>query len=458
MGGARAWLPVAALAFGGFAVSLVHTLVVPLLPLLPGLLHASAAEVSWLVTATLLASAIATPLLGRLGDQFGKRRMLLVALALLVAGSVLCALTGDLTTMIVGRALQGCATAVIPLGISIIGTTLPPERRPAGIALVSATLGIGGAIGLPASGLVVGHADFRLLFWACAAAGVLAAVAVLTLVPAPPGGGGRVDVPGAVLLAVVLCALMLPLANGGTWGWTSARTLGLGALFAVSSVLFVRYQLLRHSPLVDIRAVRRRPILLTNVVSVLVGFALYVNFLSTATYVEAPFETGYGFGVSAVVGGLCMLPGGITMLVLSPVSARLISRRGARLTLIYGSAVIAAGFLLRMVLTERLWQVLLGATVASAGAAVAYAAMPAMILDVSAEHEAAAATSLNTLARGIGTSLASASATALLATVTVVVGGTVFPAREAFLVFFAAGAVTAALAVFIATAGLNPAR
>lgn len=194
---------------------------------------------------------------------------------------------------------------------------------------------------------------------------------------------------------------------------------------------------------------RQRPILLTNVVSVLVGFALYANFLGTASYVEAPTETGYGFGVSTLVGGLCMLPGGAAMMALSPVSARLISWRGPRATLILGSLVIALGYLLRIIFTGELWHVLVAATVASAGAAVAYSAMPALILDAIPHDEAAAATGMNTLARGIGTSLASAAATALLSALTVTVAGTTFPARAAFVAFFICGTVTAALAALL---------
>jgi MFS family permease len=441
---------IAVLALGGLSVSLVHTLVVPLLPVLPRLLNASPTSVSWLVTATLLASAIATPVLGRLGDQYGRRRLLLVTLGLLVAGSALAGSTSDLRLLIAGRALQGCATAAIPLAISIINTNQPGARRASGIALISATLGFGSAIGLPLSGLIVEYADFHLLFWICAVVGVAVALAVWAVVPdSGQRSGGPVDLTGAVLLAVLLGSLLLPLANGSAWGWTSPATLGLFGVFAAASVLFIGQQTRHRRPLVDLRTLRRRPILLTNVVSVLIGFALYANFLGTASYVEAPAGTGYGFGVSTLVGGLCMLPGGAAMMALSPLSARLISRRGPRLTLMLGSLVIAGGYLGRILLTGQLWQVLLATTVASAGAAVAYSAMPALILDATPAHESAAATGVNTLARSIGTALASAAATALLGALTVTVADATFPARTAFLAFFVCGAATAVLAALI---------
>jgi MFS family permease len=446
----RARIQVAVLALGGLSVSLVHTLVVPLLPVLPRLLGAGSVAVSWLVTSTLLASAIATPVLGRLGDQYGRRRMLLVALGLLVAGSALSGSTSDLSLLIAGRALQGCATAVIPLAISIINTNLPGEHRASGIALLSATLGFGGAIGLPVSGLVVEYADFHLLFWLIAAVGTAVGIAVWLAVPEPADrSGGPVDFTGALLLATVLGALLLPLSNGGMWGWTSPLTLGLFGAFAAAAPLFVGHQNRHRRPLVDMRTLRRRPILLTNVVSVLVGFALYANFLGTASYVEAPAATGYGFGVSTLVGGLCMLPGGAAMMALSPFAGRMISRRGPRLTLVLGSLVIAVGYLARIVLTHGLWQVLVASTIASVGAAVAYSAMPALILDAAPADESAAATGINALARGIGTSLASAVATVLLGALTVTIAEETFPTRTAFLFFFLCGAATAAFAALI---------
>jgi len=152
------------LAFGGIVVALMQTLVVPLISDLPALLHASTADATWVITATLLAGAVATPVVGRLGDMFGKRLMLLGSLGMLVAGSVVCALSDSLAPMVVGRALQGCAMGVIPLGISIMRDELPPEKLGAAMALMSSSLGVGGALGLPGAALLAQHADWHVLF------------------------------------------------------------------------------------------------------------------------------------------------------------------------------------------------------------------------------------------------------------------------------------------------------
>ena len=199
----RPALVVGVLAACGLAVSLMQTLVVPLLPRYPQLLGASTSTVTWLVTATLVAGAVCAPMLGRLGDMYGKRRMLVVALGLVAVGSALGALAPDVGTLIVARALQGASLGVVPLGISIMRDVLPEGRVGSGVALMSSSLGIGGAVGLPLTGLVAEHASWRWLFAGAAVLGVLLLAAVLRWVDeSPVRAGGRFDLPGAAGLAV----------------------------------------------------------------------------------------------------------------------------------------------------------------------------------------------------------------------------------------------------------------
>lgn len=209
----------AVLAFSGIVVSLMQTVVIPLIPELLGLLNASAADTTWAITATLLAGAVVTPTVGRLGDMFGKRRMLLLSLALLVAGSVVAALSSSLAPMVAGRALQGFAAGVIPLGISIMRDELPAERLGSATALMSASLGVGGALGLPAAAFLAERADWHMLFWTAAGLGVIATALVLTVVPeSAVRSPGRFDSVGALGLSGGLFALLLGISKGGDWG------------------------------------------------------------------------------------------------------------------------------------------------------------------------------------------------------------------------------------------------
>lgn len=439
-------------AIGGFIVALCGTIIVPILPELSRDLDASLTAVSWALTATTLASAVSVPVMGRLGDMYGKRRLLLVAMAAAVVGSLICALSGDIATMIIGRTVLGLSNAAIPLGISLLSELLPPDQESSGIALVSAMLGIGGALGLPLAGAVAGNFDYHLLFWLTGSVALAATVGVLLVVPESTiRAPGRLDYFGSVLLGAALITLLLPLAQGNSWGWGSPLTVGLVAVALLLAVAMVTFELRHDSPTVDVRAAAKRPILLTNIATVLVGFSLFASFVGTAAYVEAPNGTGYGFGASVFIGGLCMLPGGLMMLFISPFAARVIDRYGAKLTLLVGCAIIAGGFLLRIFVYQTIWLVVVGATVGGMGSAIAYSAMPKLILQATVPEEKAAANGLNALARYLGNALASAAGAGIQATLVVTVGGVVYPSLAGYNVIFVASAAAAVLAAVCAS-------
>ncbi|MEU2349698.1 MFS transporter [Modestobacter sp. NPDC049651] len=431
-------------------VSLTQSLLIPVLPQLAVDLDSSASATEWLLTSTLLVAAVAVPVAGRLGDLYGKRLMLLVSSGALIVGSLICALSDSLTWLIVGRAITGLSTAAIPLGISLIGSVLPPERSGSGIALISAMLGVGGSLGLPLAGLIGEHADYHVLFWICLVGGVVGLVGIRLAAPeAPRTATGRMDYPGSVLLAAALLCLLLPLAQATSWGWGDARTIGLLVAAAVLLVVFVLVERRVTSPLVDLVVNARPALLLTNIASMCVGFALFASFIGTAAYVQAPEATGYGFGTSVVVSGFCLLPSGLAMLALSPLSAKLSARFGPKITLALGAAVVAVGFLVRITLTGALWEVVLGTTIAGAGTGIAYAAMPSLILRAAPRAELAAANGLNTLARSVGSSLSSAIGGTLLAASTVSLGAFELPSLTAYRTLFGICAAAAVLGAVI---------
>ena len=311
-------------------VSLTGSLLIPVLPQIAQSLGSSTTSTEWLLTSTLLVAAVAVPIAGRLGDMYGKRLMLMVCAGFLTVGSLICVLSHSLIPLIIGRSVTGLSVAAVPLGISLITVILPPRRALSGVALISAMLGAGNALGLPLAGLVAEHGDYHLLFWILIAGGVVSLLGSWLFLAEPAQrAAGRFDLPGAILLAVALFCLLLPLSEAAVWGWGAPRTIGLLAVAAVLLVSFVLIERRVGSPLVDIVANAKPALLRTNAASLCVGFALFASFIGTAAYVQAPVASGYGFGASIVVGGLCLLPSGLAMLALSPVSA-LISRRSAR--------------------------------------------------------------------------------------------------------------------------------
>ncbi|AOS64047.1 MFS transporter [Actinoalloteichus hymeniacidonis] len=443
---------VAVLAFAGIVVSLMQTVVIPLVPQLPRLLDATAADTAWAITATLLAASVSTPTVGKLGDMYGKRRMLLISLALLITGSVVCALSNSLTPMIVGRALQGMASGVIPLGISVMRDTLPAERLASATAMMSASLGVGGALGLPAAALLAERFDWHVLFWLAAALGAIVAVLVTRIVPeSPVKTGGRFDLVGALGLSTALICLLLVISKGADWGWTNGLTLGLTGGAVVVLAAWAWWELRTTQPLVDLRTTGRRPVLLTNLASAVFGFSMFAMSLVMPQLLQLPVATGYGLGQSMMVVGLVLAPSGLVMMAMAPISARISRLGGPKTTLIVGTLVVAMGYGLNLMLMAELWHLVLVSSVIGAGIGLAYGAMPALIMSAVPVSETAAANSFNTLMRSIGTSTSSAVAGVVLAQMTITLGGAALPSQDGFRVIMAIGAGAALTSALIAT-------
>lgn len=446
-------LLVAVLAAGGISVSLMQTLVIPLIPQLPTLLDTSPANASWAITATLLTGAIATPVLGRLGDMYGPKRILCLCAGLLVVGSVIAALTSSLIPLVIGRGLQGFGAPVIPLGISVLRAALPPERVGSAMGLMSASLGVGGALGLPLSAVIAEHFSWHALFWCAAALGAVSGILFAVLVPdIAPVSSDRFDPLGAIGLAAGLILLLLPITKGSAWGWGSPTTLGMFAAAAATFTVFGWWQLRAPSPIVDMRTTLKRPVLLTNLSSIAVGFGMFAMSLVAPQLLQMPSDTGYGLGQSMVAAGLWMAPGGLAMMIAAPIAARVISARGPKFALVTGSTIIAAGYLLGTQLLGSAAGVLAFSVIVSAGVGFGFAALPALINSAVPVSETGSANGINTLARSLGTSTSSAVMSAVLAGMTVNVAGHILPSLSGFRTALLIAALAAAGAALIALA------
>jgi EmrB/QacA subfamily drug resistance transporter len=450
--GDRPGVVVAVLAFAGIAAAITQTMITPLIPQLPSIFATSPSNTAWIITATLLAGAVVVPIAGRLGDLFGKRRMIMFSSLPLVVGGAVCASAPSVELMITGRALQGLGAGMIPLGIALLRDAVPKEKLSSAIATVSATMGVGGAIGLPISAAVIEFADWRVLFWGGVAISLLVLVAVWAFVPSQPAGapGQRFDGLGALGLAIGLVSLILAVSKGSEWGWASGLTLGLFAVALVAFGLWGFWETRTRDPLVDLRTTVRPRVLLTNIASIFVGFGMYASMLVLPQLLQLPTSSGYGLGQSVLAAGLWMAPAGVMMMLLSPVGGRLSDARGPKFTLILGVSIIALGYGVALLGMGSTWGVLATGIVVNSGVAFAYGAMPALIMSAVPRSETAAANGFNSLMRSLGTTIGAAVIGVVLAQMTTTMGGSLVPSEAGFKVALIIGAGVAVLAALIA--------
>jgi EmrB/QacA subfamily drug resistance transporter len=453
-------LTLAILTMAGTAFALQQTMVFPALSTFQQEFDTSPAWATWVLTVFLLTASVATPLLGKLGDQHGKERMLVVALSIFLLGTIGGAFAWNIGSLIGFRALAGAGGAVFPLSFGIIRDEFPPEKVKVGIGLLSAVFGVGGGFGIVLSGLIVDHLSWRWLFVVGAIPVAASIVLVHRYVPESPiKSRTRLDVPGALLLAAGLVCLLVALTEGEHWGWSSTPFLLLIAASAVLLVAWVGTELLVAEPMVDMRMMSRRPVLLTNTTALIAGFAMFGSFVLVPQFVSTPASSGYGFGASATVAGLYLVPSSIMMLFAGPVAGVLGRRYGSKWPLALGMALVAAAGLGLASLHDQPWHVIAAMVLLGAGVAASFAAMAALITEAVRPTETGIATGMNTVMRTVGGVVGGQIGAALLTSYTVASTG--IPSEHAYSVAFGLSAAAAALATCIAvfiTAPLRPRR
>ncbi|MEV8463952.1 MULTISPECIES: MFS transporter [Streptomyces] len=453
------------LGLAAMVVSMMQTLVVPILGIIQNDLHAGTASVSWVTTATLLSAAVFTPLLGRFGDQHGKKATLVGVLLVMVAGSVLAATTTSLTWLIVGRVMQGAATAIFPLALSVLREEIDPVKLPGAMALVSGTLAFGSGLALVGAGLLTRGADpdYHRVFWLAVALAVVALAGVWFAVPASrTATGGRTDWLGAATLGALLVLLLLPVSQGHEWGWTSGRTLGSFAGAAVMAAVWVVTESRVKEPMVDMKMFTHRPVLFTNLAGLLLGFAMFAQFIGVSYLVQMPEDiAGYGFGASVLRASVVyLLPTTLVSLVGSQFGGVLVGRLGARVTLAAGACFGVVGFTWLTVAHETSASVIGAGMVIGLAISFGYAAMPALIVASVPAHQSGIANGINSISRSVGSAVASAVITTLLASKTIRLphGMPALPQESQFTIGFAIAGAAFALVVAVSLVGIKSAH
>jgi EmrB/QacA subfamily drug resistance transporter len=453
----------AILVLAGTAYSLSSTIVVPALPTLQRDLHTTNTWATWVLTGFLLVASVATPVLGKLGDQHGKERILVAALAVFLGGCIGSAAAWSIWSLIAFRAVQGVAGAIFPLAFGIIRDEFPPEKVGIGIGTISAVYGVGGGAGILLAGVIVDNLSWRWIFILSDVAIAIALVLVIRFVPESPiKTPSRVDVPGSVAFSGAMVALLLGLTEGDGWGWLSGRTLGLFLAAIALFVVWVAIELRVAQPLVDMRMFVQRPVLVTNAAALIAGFALFGAFVLLPVFMQTQVAAhlGYGFGASVTKTGVYLIPSSFTILFAGPLAGWIGRWTSMKWPLSVGLLLVAATCVSFAMWHSRPWQIAVQQGVMGIGVGFAFAAMATLITQAVRISETGVATGMNTVMRTVGSVVGAQLGAALLAAY--VVGSAKEPSVTGFeVMFWIAGGVAAlgaVLSIFVTPTGLRRRR
>ena len=399
-------LLLAVLALSGLAYAVLSAIVIPALPTLQHDLHTSETGVTWVLTAYLIAASIGTSILGRLGDMYGKERVLVWTMVVLTVGTLLAAVAQSLAVLVVARVLQGAAGGIYPLAFGVVRDEFPRERIAGSIGLLSAILGVGGGVGIVASGVIIEHMSWHWLFWFPLFVTVAAAVAVWRFVPeSPVRVPGRVNWLAAAVMAVGISMMLFAVSETSLWGWGSVKTIGLLAGGLAVCALWIAIEVRSAVPLVDMTMMRIRGVWTTNLAAFLLGAGMYASFIIIPQFAQLPKRTGFGYGASIVVSGLYLLPATMGMMAMSMLAGTIALRYGSRRSLIAGSAVSTAAFVLLLVLGHGHAQMLVAAGLIGIGIGLAFAALGNLIVGAVPPEQTGIASGMNTVMRLLGGAL-----------------------------------------------------
>jgi EmrB/QacA subfamily drug resistance transporter len=399
-------LILAVLSLSGGAYAMLSSSVVPALPTMQHALHTSETGIAWLLTAYLLSASVGTAILGRLGDMYGKERLLLATLVILAVGTLLAAVSSSLVVIIIGRFIQGAAGGIFPLAFGIVRDEFPHEKVAGAIGLLSAILGVGAGIGIVLSGVIVEHLNYHWLFWIPLIAIVIAALATWRFIPESPiRVPGRINWLAAALMTIGISAVLLAISETTSWGWGSPKTLGLIAAGLAVCAIWIAVEARSRNPLIDMTMMRIRGVWTTNLAAFLLGAGMYASFIVFPQFAQLPKSTGFGFGASVVVSGLYLLPSTIGMTILGLYAGRISARFGSRAALLVGTAFTTASFALLAVEHAHPYDLLIAAGLLGVGIGLAFAALGNLIVQAVDNHQTGVASGMNTVMRTLGGAL-----------------------------------------------------
>ena len=377
--------------------------------------------VGWLLTAFLLVSAAAAAICSRLGDLFGRKRVLIIMLLISGTGSLISALSDTLGGVIFGRAIQGAYAAIMPLCFGIAREILPKKTVPIGIGVLTAGASVSAGLGLILGGAIVDNLSWRWIFIVPAAMSVVVAGLVVWLVPLtkrskPPE---HLDFLGGILFVPAVATILFAVTKAKDWGWDSWQTLGAIIFGLLMLGAWVWHERRQSDPLIDVRQFANRHMALTLVGMSLFGLGASQAMLLLLLLLQQPVATGVGLGISATLAALVKLPSNVLAMFGGPWSGVVAARHGARRSMIYGSTMIALGWVAMTWYHGSIWFLTLMIIVSSFGGAIAYSALANLVIEVAPAERTSEATGLAMVVRTTFTAVGAQMVAFLLASDTI---------------------------------------
>ncbi|MGZ5539697.1 MAG: MFS transporter [Halobacteriota archaeon] len=389
------------LSLTAIMIMFTESMLIPALPTLQAEFNTTATWASWILSIYLVAGAVATPIFGKLGDTYGKKKLLVICMSLYTLGVIANGFAWNIQSLLVFRALQGLGMGMFPLAWGLIRDEFPPEKVAMSTGIISAMFGVGAAIGLVVGAWICENFGWRMTYHAVIPLAVgVTLLAFYKLQESPIRNPSKVDVIGATTFSVAILTFLVAMTEGERWGWTSLNTLGLIAVSLVFIVLFGLVEWRVRDPMIDLGVLSKRNILFTNISAFVVGMGMFMMFQSITYLARMPPPVG--FGSSIFEAGLLQVPGSILLLAAGPLAGRLVSKRGAKLPVVLGSIVLSISFYFIYVFHYTQAQVVFGLIFMSVGMGLVMVSMINIVIQSVSQFETGIATAMNSIFRTIG--------------------------------------------------------
>ncbi|MBD6955503.1 MAG: MFS transporter [Thermoplasmata archaeon] len=398
---------VSVMAFAGMLVMYIETMIVPSIPKLVQYFNTDYDSISWVVTSYLISGTVSSIIFGKLADLYGKKRMFLIVSGIYSISVIFGGFATDLAEFIVIRTFQGMGMAMFPIAFSLIRDEFPPDEIPLAQGVVSATFAGGASLGLVVGAYISQNYGWEWDYHTAIPITVLLFILALKfLKESNIRLNARLDIPGTILLSGGIIMALIATSQGQYWGWYSQSIISLYAFSIVLLSLFILVEDYVKQPLMDLRLLSSRNILLLNIVSLLAASGMFFLYFTIPPLLEDPPPAG--FGESIITAGLTNLPAAIFAMIFAPVAALATRKRGPRFSIFVGVIVQIISFLALYFNRSDVFSITEDSLLLGVGNSFTMVGIINMLVAVTPQEKMGISTGMNQLFRNVGSVIAPA--------------------------------------------------